>query len=563
MTWGWERRASRSWPWYRRDHRVPYLVVCPASVKRNWLREIQLVLGEQTAVVIVGGKTQVPAAGFLGWAVINYDILKKHLEALQQLGPQGFVFDEAHYLKNYKSQRSRAAKKLLEPAIEEPVVHCLTGTPMTNRPRDLFPLLQLADHPLGRSFLAFAKRYCDAFQNDYGWVADGASNIEELTVQLHGTMLRRRKEDVLDLPDKVRTWMSVEVAETNWRKDVRALLKKLIQRRENRRAPTAENGDAEKASDFELLGRLAPARKKIAIAKAKNTVEFVQGIIDQGEKVVVYSCFTIPVHRIADRFGEAARTLTGKTPGHQRQDVIDAFQNDDTVRVLVANIIAGGVGVNLTAARTVVFNDLDWVPANHWQAEDRAYRIGQDHAVNVYYFLAKDTLDDFVGQVLETKSQLVSAVVDGEALSVDGAATADVLSELRSLVARLAPQFEEAQDGEVEQLLQQAAALYRGEHSPPSPNSMPPGRNHGGPPSSAITLEAVQSLARALARPASTRYRVAASSAGKYYTLEVDGSDVACTCRGFEYRGQCRHARQLKEALAAGATIPTEFEPLE
>ena len=88
----------------------------------------------------------------------------------------------------------------------------MTGTPLTSRPRDLFPLLQLVRHALGRSFVSFAKRYCDGYKGDYGWVADGASNIEELTVQLHGIMLRRTKAEVLDLPPKVRAWLEVEVA---------------------------------------------------------------------------------------------------------------------------------------------------------------------------------------------------------------------------------------------------------------------------------------------------------------------------------------------------------------
>ena len=100
-----------------------------------------------------------------------------------------------------------------------------------------------------------------------------------------------------------------------------------------------------------------------------------------------------------------------------RQPLVDRFQSDDDVRVFVANIIAGGTGLNLTAATQVVFNDLDWVPTNHWQAEDRAYRIGQTRTVNVTYFVARDTIDDFVQAVLETKAALVNAIVDGEALA--------------------------------------------------------------------------------------------------------------------------------------------------
>lgn len=187
----------------------PYLVIGPASVKRNWAREIQLVL--PTAEPAIVGPTPLPPNDFQDWVIINYELLGKHLEELFAFEWKGIVFDEAHYLKNHRSQRSRNAAKLVQAIQHEPIVHALTGTPMTNRPRDLFPLLRLMNHPLGKSFLSFAKRYCDAYQGDFGLVADGASNIEKLTVQLHGVMLRRTKNEVLDLPPKVRTWLDIEL----------------------------------------------------------------------------------------------------------------------------------------------------------------------------------------------------------------------------------------------------------------------------------------------------------------------------------------------------------------
>ena len=150
------------------------------------------------------------ASGFDGWLIINYDLLKKHIEVLLTFPFSGLVFDEAHYLKNHRAQRSWYSRRIIDTSRTEPVVHVLTGTPMTNRPRDLFPLLQLVQHSLGRSFIGFAKRYCDGHKNDYGhWQTGGASNIEELSLQLQGIMLRRKKDDVLDLPPKQRTWIDV------------------------------------------------------------------------------------------------------------------------------------------------------------------------------------------------------------------------------------------------------------------------------------------------------------------------------------------------------------------
>ena len=135
------------------------------------------------------------------------------------------------------------------------------------------------------------------------------------------------------------------------------------------------------------------------------------------------------MNRLSQHFSESAVIVTGQTPTDKRQSLVDRFQKDERIRVYLANIIAGGIGTNLTAATQVVFNDLDWVPANHWQAEDRAYRIGQTRTVNVTYMIASNTIDDFVQSVLQRKGALVSAVVDGKALVPNE--SGDVLDELQ------------------------------------------------------------------------------------------------------------------------------------
>src|SRR5688500_18812711 len=152
----------------------------------------------------------------------------------------------------------------------------LTGTPLTNRPRDLFPLLQLTRHPMARSFLSFAKRYCAAEHNGYGWVTDGASNLDELRTELHGLMLRRTKEEVLDLPPKLRNWIEVDVPGSTGRSESRKVIELLM----------AINADPVAASDtvegdarglkIRLLHHLTTARRKIAVSKVDHTIDFVQ-----------------------------------------------------------------------------------------------------------------------------------------------------------------------------------------------------------------------------------------------------------------------------------------------
>ena len=375
-----------------------------------------------------------PTSPTAEWVIINYDILGRHIDHLLRVPWAALVFDEAHYLKNHTSARSKLARQLTAAAAAANrtlAVQLLTGTPLTSRPRDLFVLLQLAAHPLGRSFLAFAKRYCAAEKGEYGWKTGGASNIEELTVQLHGVMLRRSKDDVLSLPPKLRTWLPVDVPSGTGARAIKKVFE-LLAGKDSRPAPAR---DAALRRRGKLLAFLVEARQALALAKAAATLDFVRGAIDQGEKVIVFSCFDGPIQKIARELGSTAVVVTGKTPAAARQPLVDRFQSDAEVRVLVANIIAGGTGLNLTAATQVVFNDLDWVPTNHWQAEDRAYRIGQTRTVNVTYFVARDTIDDFVQAVLETKAALVNAIVDGEALAPGSGG--DVLDELQRVLHSL------------------------------------------------------------------------------------------------------------------------------
>jgi SWI/SNF-related matrix-associated actin-dependent regulator 1 of chromatin subfamily A len=434
-------------------------------------------------------------------------------------------------------------------------VQLLTGTPLTSRPRDLFVLLQLAAHPLGRSFLAFAKRYCAAEKGEYGWKTGGASNIEELTVQLHGVMLRRSKDDVLALPPKLRTWLPMEVPPGTGARAV----KKVFELLAGKDSRPAQSRDLALRRRGKLLAFLVEARQALAFAKVTSTLDFVRGAIDQGEKVIVFSCFDDPIKKLAKELGSTAVVVTGKTPGGMRQPLVDRFQNDTDVRVCIANIIAGGTGLNLTAATQVVFNDLDWVPTNHWQAEDRAYRIGQTRTVNVTYFVARDTIDDFVQAVLETKAALVSAIVEGEAMAPG--AGGDVLDELQRVLHSISDGVGDAaamgeDDALIGELLRRASDEFRGTH--PGDASSPVARR--GERETQALARALEALVKVLSGPSARRFRISsASHKGVDYEITAVDADVTCSCPGFEYRGQCRHARDVKTALASGQPVPAPY----
>jgi SWI/SNF-related matrix-associated actin-dependent regulator of chromatin subfamily A-like protein 1 len=522
----------------------PYLIVSPASVKRNWQREIEAALGAVTVLVADSSATedQIRANN---WVIVNYDILSRMIGLLEAIDWRGLVFDEAHYIKNHQSQRSKHSRALarVEDRASDLVVYALTGTPLTNRPRDLFPLLQLVRHPMAKSFISFAKRYCAAEQNQYGWQTDGASNLDELAVQLTGVMLRRSKNEVLSLPPKLRTWNAIDGCETVGAPEIRKAFELLLGIR---------RGPQDRAR---LIAILTTARRKLALAKIKSTIDLVQSAVDQGEKVIVFSGFDEPIQKIVSHFGEQAVALTGATPTAKRQDLVDAFQQDGKVRVFVSNIVAGGIGLNLTAARQVVFNDLDWVPANHWQAEDRAYRIGQTGTVNVTYQVALGTIDEFVHRVLEAKALLVQAVIDRSGEVTDLAL--DVFGELERVFAQISPHMADLpadvdRENWILQKLRESAAKRVGFDDPAAKLTLP-----------AATEDLIRALASALSGPKRTSYRLESNSKpGQYYTLDVDSAgDVTCTCPGFEYRGACSHSRTLKAALVNGRSAPPAYQP--
>ena len=493
----------------------PYLVVCPAAVKLNWRREIRLVEPDADVQVIDG------RAGWEDgrrWTVVNYDLLGKVEDRLLATAWGGIVVDEAHYIKN-DSRRTRRVLRLLganetTPTAAEPeAVYLLTGTPMSSRPRDLFNLLKAVHHPLATSFYSYAARYCAAYDNGYGLDTNGASNLEELAEIVSGVLLRRTKDEALDLPPKLRTWQPVAVAS----KSVGGLEARAL---DYLAAHPARGGK----TWVTFLGMLNKARHAVAVAKVPATIDAIRERVEAGEKVVAFTSYTAVVAALLAAFGAAAVSITGDDSAAKRQAAADALQGDPSVRVLVGNLHAAGVGINLTAATHVVFNDLDWVPGTHWQAEDRIYRIGQTRPAFVTYLFAAGTLDDFVAALLESKARAIG-VLEGEA------------ARSASLVEAV---VEAAVRGE-------RPSLALSDPARPSPE-----RSVG------LLEDALDLLARSrrglgATGPSEQEFRIPSKSRpGEANVVTVAAGVARCRCTGFAYRGTCSHAKSVAAQLTRG-----------
>jgi SWI/SNF-related matrix-associated actin-dependent regulator 1 of chromatin subfamily A len=397
------------------------LIICPASLKINWQREIENYTDR--SVFISEGKKFSLEHDFV---IVNYDILKnfhdtkdKSKSLLNQGNFDLVILDEAHMVSNAQAQRTKLINHY---AKNIKIVWLLTGTPMTSRPMNYYNLLYLIESPVAQNWMAYAIRYCQGYQFTAGkrkvWNVTGASNLEELRDRTSKQILRRLKEDVLDLPDKIITPVYLRLQS----KEYEELMGEYYD--------WYDKNPDESSSLTVQFSKLMKVRKVIANEKVKQTIEFAENIMDQGKKVIIFTNFTDTLQSIYQHFGKQAVYLDGSCSNSVRQQAVDAFQNDDKVKVFVGNLKAAGVGLTLTAAEVVIMNDLSFVPAEHAQAEDRAYRYGQKSNVLVYYPLFDNTIEGAIYDILNKKKDIIRTVM-GDEVNFN---SADVVEDILKLI---------------------------------------------------------------------------------------------------------------------------------
>lgn len=394
------------------------LIVCPSAVKINWEREINDFDDNTT---IVNGKKWNRSK----FTIINYDILKNFhtigdaktdadghiIEFNRELVNSKFdlvIIDEAHYLKNHKSIRGEIMVDLcVKHNVEK--VWLLTGTPIANRPMDFYNLLKLIKAPIADNWKFFAQRYCDGkrfYKTVRGrkrqiWLTDGASNLEELSIKTRNIILRRKKEDVLDMPDKTVGTIYQELDKKGLKKYEDLWEEYLEKRIEEKKRGTPDKD----------LVELILLRKFIALEAIPYTIELAENAVEQGQKVIIFTSFTDELNELANHFGTKCVVHNGPMSQVAKQNSVDSFQNNPNIQYFIGNIRSAGVGITLTAANYVIFNSFDWVPGNNEQAEDRAYRIGQKNNVTVKYQLFKDTISTKMWWTLNKKKDIISTII--------------------------------------------------------------------------------------------------------------------------------------------------------
>ncbi len=411
------------------------LVICPASLKINWKKEMTKWLTRQFSIGIAVSREEFPTTDIV---IINYDIVKKFSNEVRNFVWDLVVFDEGHYLKNRNTQRTKHVvgyyEKKNSPNNIEPIKArkkmILTGTPIPNRIVELWPLLNYLDPENWGNYSYFTKRYCGAHHNGWGWDVGGATNLDELQEKLRTTvMIRRLKKDVLtDLPPKRR--QIIEIEDENSSKIVERerkvsekyqdRLEELAVQNELANVSEFDDGYLSKVNelsellklDFEEISRL---RHDTALQKIPYCMEYIHDAIESSGKVVIFAHH----HDVVDAITENLDSnkikyvlCTGKTSQIDRDHAVESFQNDPGVKVFIGTIKAAGVGITLTAASHVIFVELDWVPGNVTQAEDRLHRIGQKNSVLVQHLVLNDSLDANLAKKIISKQTVIEGALN-------------------------------------------------------------------------------------------------------------------------------------------------------
>ena len=411
----------------------PCLVICPSSLKINWLREWEKFTDKKAMILtdkVRDTWTFFFQTGMHQVFIVNYESLKKYF--VQRIKKaegwtlrdvefrnsinlfKSVIIDESHRCKSASTQQAKFCKGICTG--KEWVIE-LTGTPVVNRPKDLIPQLAILNRMQDfGGYKPFVNRYCSGQRE--------ASNLKELNFNhWQYCMFRREKSLVLtDLPDKIRQVNTCEITNRKEYMDAERDLIMYLQKYKD-----ADDDKIEKALRGEVMVRINILRQISARGKVRDVIEFVKDFRENGKKIILFCS----LHEVVDqlkRYFPTAVSVTGRESPDMKQRAVDAFQNNPKVDIIICSIKAAGVGLTLTASSNVAFVEFPWTYADCCQCEDRAHRIGQKDSVTCYYFLGRRTIDEKVYRIIQEKKNIANAVTGS---------TEDIEENIVDMVARI------------------------------------------------------------------------------------------------------------------------------
>jgi SWI/SNF-related matrix-associated actin-dependent regulator of chromatin subfamily A-like protein 1 len=386
----------------------PVIVICPASLKWVWEMQAKQHI-EERGTVIEGTKPK--SLANIKLIIINYEILQYWLKEIEKVKPMIMVCDESHYLKSRNAKRTRAVKVLSK---NIPHIICLSGTPLTNRPSELWTTLNIIRPDLYPSFFSYAFKFCKPVKKPWGWEYKGASNLDVLHENLKNQMMiRRLKVDVLtELPEITREIIPFTLKNFKKYREVENDFINWLRKKSSIKAKKAEKAEA-----MVKLGYLIRLAARLKLKKVGKWIDdFLEG---EDGKLVLFCTHRKIIKKLHEAYKDISVVVDGHITGHKRKLAILQFQRDKKTRLFIGNMKAAGVGIDLWAASTCAFVELDFVPGNHTQAEGRLHRIGQKDAVTTFYLVAKDTIEEKLCKLIQEKQEVLTATLDGKKGKID------------------------------------------------------------------------------------------------------------------------------------------------
>ena len=387
----------------------PAIVVCPASLKWVWQYEALHHLNMRSKVLEGTTPSKIQITKKCQLIILNYEILQYWFDHIIALNPQALLVDECHYIKNLRAKRTKIVRQLGKII---PHVVAISGTPLTNRPSELWPTLNLIRPDIFKSLWSYRWRYCKPVRRPWGWEYKGAENLSELHRNLRRLMMiRRLKKDVLpELPEKTRHVIPLKIDNYDEYEEAQNNFILWLNKQSAAKANRAKK--AEKLVQLGYLKRLA------AELKIELVLEWIENFLIENEgKLVIYCIHKKIIRAIYGAYKKHAVVVDGSIIGKKRLQAIRKFHTHKNCRLFIGNIQAAGVGFSLSKTSTMAFVEIDWTPGAMIQAEDRIDGLGRGiktKSSTYYYLVAKDTIEENLCELIQKKQAILSATLDGK-----------------------------------------------------------------------------------------------------------------------------------------------------
>lgn len=385
------------------------IVIAPAGVKWNWYHDMTDDWGfDKFLWTILDSKKSKSVYAFQErFVVVNFEMIEKHFDYLTRANVGHIIIDECQKIKNAKTRNYKSVDRLVK-HFPKARVTLLSGTPITNRVNDIFAYFKLCNHPLGNNYASFLKNYTISQGSRAGSRVIGAKNVDELRIKISNFMIRKKAEECLDLPELLIKKYYFEMG------DIKGEYEEFIREmHENKNALENTTDKQEKAQiKLKIKGNIHTLNRMLSTSKVKNVIPLIDGLVEQGEDVIVFSGYRAPILELERHYGHSCVKVIGGMDSYEKSKAIRRFTGEKDCNVFLGNFKAAGVGINLVNSSHVIFLNFPFTPDDLEQPYKRAHRIGQKKNVNVYYTIVKDSIDEKIFEMIVGKTKDINSIID-------------------------------------------------------------------------------------------------------------------------------------------------------